>query len=86
MAQTTPPKPEDVATSILYKWGGIGIIAVVILLIIVYIFSIAVSFMINTINALERVAGILGLIALSVLVGAVLGIAIYAYITKRITP
>lgn len=86
MAQNTPTKPEDVVLNLLYKWGGIGIIGVVIFLIIAYILSIAVSLMINTINALEKVAGTMGLIAISAFVGAAAGIAIYVYVKKRITP
>jgi len=86
MAANTPPKPEDAVMNFLYKWGGIGFIAVVIFLIIAYIFSIAVSLMINTINVLEKAAGTLGLIALSILIGAVVGIGIYVYVKQRVTP
>lgn len=86
MAQNTATKPEDVVLNFLYKWGGIGIIGVVTFLIIAYIFSIAVSLMINTMNALENVAGTIGLIAISAFVGAAVGIAIYVYVKKRVAP
>jgi mannose/fructose/N-acetylgalactosamine-specific phosphotransferase system component IID len=50
------------------------------------VLSVAASLMISTINALDRAAGALGLVAVGALVGAVVGIGIYVYVKQRIIP
>ena len=85
MAQNAP-KPDDVVTNFIYKWGGIAILVAVIILIVAYVLSVAASLMISTINALDKAAGALGLVAVGALVGAVVGIGIYVYVKQRITP
>ncbi|MFA5169796.1 MAG: hypothetical protein WC420_03650 [Candidatus Paceibacterota bacterium] len=79
----TAPKIEDKVLEHIFKWGGIGIIAVIIFVIIAYIFSVAIGLMISALSTLERVSGALGLIGLGIAIG---GIAMYVYLTRRVTP
>lgn len=79
----TAPKIEDEVLGHILKWGGMGILAVTIFVIIAYIFSVAIGLMISALSTLERVTGALGLIGLGIAIG---GVAMYAYLTKRVTP
>lgn len=80
----TAPKLEDKVLELILKWGGIGLLAVVIFVIAAYIFSVAVGLILGTLGMLERATGAFGLIGLGIAIG---GIAMYAYLTRiRITP